>query len=229
MQYVYLLRGDSGFYKIGISQNVESRLRHLNTSNPDHLSIVTAKIVEDAPALERKLHDEYAACRTKTDGEWFRLTPEDALKVCVEIHQTKSAVDDSVTDVQKLSRQLLSLRRDLMADIATVKMGVREVFKRGSGAKLHGSVPSVVKRLRVRTTPDDTELQEKAKVLIRQFNTASASFLQRRLYIGYSRAARIMDRLEDEGFVSAGYPRTVLVNGMADKSLHREVTSSLSD
>jgi DNA segregation ATPase FtsK/SpoIIIE-like protein len=37
--------------------------------------------------------------------------------------------------------------------------------------------------------------------LVRQNGRASASFLQRRLRIGYPRAARLMDQLEAEGIV----------------------------
>ena len=48
-----------------------------------------------------------------------------------------------------------------------------------------------------------------------QYERASASLLQRRLSIGYARAARIMDQLEDGGVIAASdgtsKPREVLV------------------
>jgi DNA segregation ATPase FtsK/SpoIIIE, S-DNA-T family len=47
-----------------------------------------------------------------------------------------------------------------------------------------------------------------------QFNTASASFLQRKMSIGYAKAARILDQLEEMGIVGPGEgakPRDVLV------------------
>lgn len=50
--------------------------------------------------------------------------------------------------------------------------------------------------------------------LICQFDTASASFLQRKMSIGYSRAARILDQLEEVGIVGhaeGSKPREVLV------------------
>jgi len=50
--------------------------------------------------------------------------------------------------------------------------------------------------------------------LIRQHSTASTSFLQRKLRIGYSRAARLMDELEEEGLVGpaqGNQPRQVLI------------------
>lgn len=44
-------------------------------------------------------------------------------------------------------------------------------------------------------------LLEQARQLVRQLGTASTSLLQRRLRIGYNRAARIMEQLEAEGIV----------------------------
>ena len=57
--------------------------------------------------------------------------------------------------------------------------------------------------------------------LVCQFDTASASFLQRKLSIGYSRAARIIDQLEEMGIIShaeGSKPRDVLVRN-ADEFL----------
>jgi DNA segregation ATPase FtsK/SpoIIIE-like protein len=45
------------------------------------------------------------------------------------------------------------------------------------------------------------ELFEEAKKIVRQYDRASASLLQRRLLIGYSRAARLLDQLEAAGVV----------------------------
>lgn len=46
---------------------------------------------------------------------------------------------------------------------------------------------------------------------------ASASMLQRRFKIGYNRAARLIDMMEEQGFVSenrGSKPRDVLINEM---------------
>ena len=48
--------------------------------------------------------------------------------------------------------------------------------------------------------PDEDEITA-ATLLVRQENKASISFLQRRLKLGYSRAARLMDALEAAGVV----------------------------
>ena len=48
---------------------------------------------------------------------------------------------------------------------------------------------------------DDDPLFEDVKRIVLETKKASASFLQRRLRIGYSRAARLIDMLEDKGIV----------------------------
>jgi S-DNA-T family DNA segregation ATPase FtsK/SpoIIIE len=67
------------------------------------------------------------------------------------------------------------------------------------------------------------ELFEKAKALVMQHERASASFLQRRLGIGYPRAGRLIDRLEEEGIVgpeeSGGRSREVLVREESPKEI----------
>ena len=48
---------------------------------------------------------------------------------------------------------------------------------------------------------NNDELYEAAKKEILQSKKASASFLQRRLRVGYARAARLLDILEEKGIV----------------------------
>jgi S-DNA-T family DNA segregation ATPase FtsK/SpoIIIE len=68
---------------------------------------------------------------------------------------------------------------------------------------------------------DQDEILEQAIELVKQTGFASASMLQRRLRIGYPRAARLMDELEDLGVVgrsqTGGKTREVLV-GQDDDS-----------
>jgi len=61
----------------------------------------------------------------------------------------------------------------------------------------------------------DDPLYEQAKAVVVQARKASASFLQRRLRVGYARAARLIDLLEERGVVGQGdgaKPRDVLVS-----------------
>ena len=70
-------------------------------------------------------------------------------------------------------------------------------------------------------TTDDPELEDdlldKAEEVVREYGRASISLLQRRLRIGYSRAARLIDLLEDRGIIgqseSGGRAREVYDNG----------------
>lgn len=64
---------------------------------------------------------------------------------------------------------------------------------------------------------DDDPLFEDVKRIVLETKKASASFLQRRLRIGYARAARLIDMLEDKGIV-----------GPADGAKPREVYGDVS-
>ena len=67
---------------------------------------------------------------------------------------------------------------------------------------------------------DDDELYEEAREAVMEAGKASTSYLQRKLKVGYSRAARLIDILEERGIVGPGdgaKPREVL-----DKTLENE-------
>ncbi|MCA9354212.1 MAG: DNA translocase FtsK, partial [Candidatus Kaiserbacteria bacterium] len=61
----------------------------------------------------------------------------------------------------------------------------------------------------------DDDLYEDARIAVIEAGKASTSYLQRKLRVGYSRAARLMDLLEDNGVI-----------GPADGSKPREILSS---
>lgn len=66
---------------------------------------------------------------------------------------------------------------------------------------------------------NNDELLDDAKELVVKAGKASASYLQRRLRIGYARAARLLDLLEEQGIVGPGdgaKPREVLVKNDRD-------------
>ncbi|MDN7225934.1 DNA translocase FtsK [Planococcus sp. N064] len=67
---------------------------------------------------------------------------------------------------------------------------------------------------------DDTdEIYDEAVQLVSEMQTASVSMLQRRFRVGYSRAARIIDQMEQRGVVGpyeGSKPRTVLVPKQED-------------
>lgn len=58
----------------------------------------------------------------------------------------------------------------------------------------------------------DDELLEEARKIAIQYDEISASLIQRRLSVGYARAARILDELERDGLIGSavgGKPRKV--------------------
>ena len=62
---------------------------------------------------------------------------------------------------------------------------------------------------------DDDELYEDAKAFVIQQQSASTSLLQRRFRIGYNRAARLIDDVQQQGIITppdGAKPRKVLVN-----------------
>jgi DNA segregation ATPase FtsK/SpoIIIE-like protein len=81
----------------------------------------------------------------------------------------------------------------------------------------------------------DDDLLDKAEEVVREYGKASISLLQRRLRIGYSRAARLIDLLEDRGIIghseSSGRAREVYENGNAgdiDQRSHHDGDDSHS-
>lgn len=65
----------------------------------------------------------------------------------------------------------------------------------------------------------DDELLEEARDLVVKAGKASASYLQRRLKVGYARAARLLDLLEAKGIIGPGEgakPRQILVSPVSD-------------
>jgi S-DNA-T family DNA segregation ATPase FtsK/SpoIIIE len=60
---------------------------------------------------------------------------------------------------------------------------------------------------------DDDEMYEEARICVMEAGKASTSYLQRKLKLGYARAARLMDKLEERGVIGPGdgaKPREVL-------------------
>ena len=65
---------------------------------------------------------------------------------------------------------------------------------------------------------DDSLYQDAVRVVV-ESNKASASLLQRRLRVGYARAARLIEALEENGVVGqadGARPREVLISGIED-------------
>ncbi|MEJ0001588.1 MAG: DNA translocase FtsK [bacterium] len=68
---------------------------------------------------------------------------------------------------------------------------------------------------------DDDEMYEEARAVVIEAGKASTSYLQRKLKLGYARAARLMDKLEERGVIGPGdgaKPREVLEGIQRDET-----------
>src|SRR5690606_39052777 len=79
---------------------------------------------------------------------------------------------------------------------------------------------------------DQDDRYDEAKALILKHRKASASFLQRYMKVGYSRAARLLDALEEQGVIGPGEgakPRPILVDAIEDEDGFHDSSSDDSD
>lgn len=80
--YVYAIRDTSkpGRYKIGRTINPSQRLRQIQRGQVGKLKYHCIRQTDNAPALERALHQKFASSRTQ--GEWFNLNGRQAREIC---------------------------------------------------------------------------------------------------------------------------------------------------
>ena len=88
-----------------------------------------------------------------------------------------------------------------------------------------GTGDSFIGMLNDDSSDDDDDLYEDAKQAVIEAGKASTSYIQRKLRVGYSRAARLIDLLEDRGVIGAAdgaKPREILVGGNANEDTSTE-------
>jgi hypothetical protein len=98
MPYVYLLECQH-FYKIGIANDVASRLAQLSTGNPYEIKVLAVYFFENAAVVEGALHQRFSANRER--GEWFDLGKKELAvfhDVCVALGGTANTANTYVTD-----------------------------------------------------------------------------------------------------------------------------------
>jgi len=64
-----------------------------------------------------------------------------------------------------------------------------------------------------RDNRSDEDLYKQAKKLVIEFGKASASFIQRKLTLGYAKSAELLDKMEEEGIIgptNGAKPREIL-------------------
>jgi S-DNA-T family DNA segregation ATPase FtsK/SpoIIIE len=109
----------------------------------------------------------------------------------------------SETEVKKVVKYLVDAYKDELTDEISLTSGSISADKTIFESSLEDEEAS----------EDDDEMYEEARQCVIEAGKASTSYLQRKLKLGYARAARLMDKLEERGVISAGdgaKPREVL-------------------
>ena len=127
----------------------------------------------------------------------------------------------SESEVKKVVKYLANAYRDEVSDEITLTGGSisadsprwssgeagRSIFSAQGGSALGGEMFNNTE------DDDDDEMYEEARICVMEAGKASTSYLQRKLKLGYARAARLMDKLEERGVIGPGdgaKPREVL-------------------
>jgi S-DNA-T family DNA segregation ATPase FtsK/SpoIIIE len=111
-----------------------------------------------------------------------------------KINELKQQVEDLSEDIKKLGEKQNSQYTDIMLELKKVSEQVSTATETENRS--------------------EDELYDEAKETVIEFQKASTSLIQRTLKVGYGRAARLMDMLEENGVIAKGdgaKPREVLM------------------
>ena len=115
----------------------------------------------------------------------------------------------SETEVKKVVKYLADAYKDEVSEEIALSTGSisadKSIFESTLGNDIYAQHDSA--------ESDDDEMYEEARVCVIEAGRASTSYLQRKLKLGYARAARLMDVLEERGVIGPGdgaKPREVL-------------------
>ena len=215
MKYIYFLKAVDNHYKVGIASNVNSRVSGIQSSNPVHIEIVATKLVNDAEQVESNIHKAIKEMRVDGGGtEWFQLTPSQAIEVAIlinknpEIDISDRITMDAIVRQQKWSQKIINKKLDQVINVYQKHPLVKQVKKIEKQQII--SEPTAAK-----DSMNDDDVMAKAIAVFQAEGKASTSLLQRKLSIGYAKAARVMDKLEEAGFITAqdGARPRELING----------------
>lgn len=69
--FVYAIEDESARIKLGMADDVDTRLKELQTGNAERLTVKYRLQVNNMKRAEDALHNLFAAYRLRADGEWF--------------------------------------------------------------------------------------------------------------------------------------------------------------
>ena len=173
-----------------------------------------------------------------TAGAEKLLGAGDSLFISAEVTKPKRIQGAYVSD--KEVKRVIAFIKTQNAKLETDKYG-EEMFENGMSQDLEKTLemPDTGTESFYGVGGDDS-MYEEAKKVVTESKKASASLLQRRLRIGYARAARLLDMLEEKGVIGPGEgakPREVYLAGsnpfnnqpLEDNNLQSEEVSEESE
>jgi DNA segregation ATPase FtsK/SpoIIIE-like protein len=107
---------------------------------------------------------------------------------------------------------LESLLRDMIANQHSIHEDIQSI--QTTLIEMDRKINSSESETRLTSSEDAEDLFEDAKEVVLSVGKASTSYLQRKLRIGYSKAAQLMDMLEERGVVGpqdGSKPREILI------------------
>ena len=161
-------------------------------------SLVDSRVILDGPGAEKLLGR----------GDMLYVPPEASKPTRVQGTFVSDKEVQKLVGFLKEKSPVVNYTEEVTQQQVTIKKGLGAVSGGGGGGEGHDS------------------FFEDAVRIVCQFDKASASLLQRKLSIGYSRAAKILDQLEEAGVIGAAEgskPRDVIARN-AD-----EVLASLAE
>jgi S-DNA-T family DNA segregation ATPase FtsK/SpoIIIE len=175
----------------------------LSTQRPE-VNIITGLIKANIPARVALKVSSQVDSRTILDagGAEKLLGAGDMLYSSGEAQPERlQSAFISETEVKKVVKYLADAYRDEVSEEITLSGGSIAADK------------SIFESTLEEEDGDDDEMYEEARACVIEAGKASTSYLQRKLKLGYARAARLMDKLEERGVIGPGEgakPREVL-------------------
>ncbi len=185
----------------------------LSTQRPE-VNIITGLIKANIPARVALKVSSQVDSRTILDagGAEKLLGAGDMLYSSGEAQPERlQSAFISETEVKKVVKYLADAYKDEVSEEIALSSGSisadKSIFSAQGGPALGWE------SLNEEDLEDDDEMYEEARTCVIEAGKASTSYLQRKLKLGYARAARLMDKLEERGVIGPGEgakPREVL-------------------
>jgi DNA segregation ATPase FtsK/SpoIIIE-like protein len=213
------MRAGQKHYKVGVTKDLVKRVAGIQTSNPNKIELVSSRLVDTPFGIENELHKKLEELASGGGSEWFEMQPKQVIELCIFINTYRHIeLSERVVIKELLDRQLVwkkSVEKKLDIVLNNYQKAVVRTLNDNQRPIRSTDIdipnPTAVS-IRPSAEEQDNELYKDAKRVVLDEGAASTSMLQRRLRIGYGRAARMIELLEEERIV-----------GPADGSRRRSV------